>query len=183
MTLHTTAARLRTVDLVYVALFSVLIAVCAWISIPATIPFTLQTFGIFAALTFWAGGGGLTPPWSIFCWVLWDFRFSPGSRQESALAGRYRRLHPGLCRTGPGYWLLTAHLGTSVPAMAAAGVISLAVCYAFGTIWFLTVYARSTGPVSLGTALSWCVIPFILPDLGKLALAIALSLRLKKFLR
>ena len=81
------------------------------------------------------------------------------------------------------YWLLTAHLGTSVPAMAAAGVISLAVCYAFGTIWFLTVYARSTGPVSLGTALSWCVIPFILPDLGKLALAIALSLRLKKFLR
>lgn len=69
------------------------------------------------------------------------------------------------------YWLLTAHLGTSVPAMAAAGVISLAVCYAFGTIWFLTVYARSTGPVRLGTALSWCVIPFIQPDLGKLALA------------
>ena len=67
--------------------------------------------------------------------------------------------------------------------MAAAGVISLAVCYAFGTIWFLTVYAQSTGPVSLGTALGWCVIPFILPDLGKLALAIALSLRLKKFLR
>ena len=42
MTLHTTAARLRTVDLVYVALFSVLIAVCAWISIPATIPFTCR---------------------------------------------------------------------------------------------------------------------------------------------
>ena len=58
MTLHTTAARLRTVDLVYVALFSVLIAVCAWISIPATIPFTLQTFGIFAALTILGGRRG-----------------------------------------------------------------------------------------------------------------------------
>ena len=42
--------RLRTRDLTYVALCAVLIAVCAWISIPAPVPFTLQTFGIFAVL-------------------------------------------------------------------------------------------------------------------------------------
>lgn len=102
MTLHTTAARLRTVDLVYVALFSVLIAVCAWISIPATIPFTLQTFGIFAALTILGGRRGLTPPWSICCWVLWDFRFSPGFRQESALCWALPAASSWLCRTGPG---------------------------------------------------------------------------------
>ena len=50
-------------------------------------------------------------------------------------------------------------------------------CYLLGTAWFMA----ATG-MGLWASLSACVIPFILPDLGKLALAIALSLRLKKFL-
>ena len=37
-------------DLAYTALFTVLLAVCAWITVPLTVPFTLQTFGVFAAL-------------------------------------------------------------------------------------------------------------------------------------
>lgn len=45
-----TRTRLRTVDLAYAALFAVLLMVCAWINIPLTVPFTLQTFGVFAAL-------------------------------------------------------------------------------------------------------------------------------------
>ena len=43
--------------------------------------------------------------------------------------------------------------------------MGLLVCYAFGTVWFMAVYARDTGPISLTTALGWCVIPFIIPDL------------------
>ena len=40
----------RTLDLVYIALFAVLTAVCSWISIPAVVPFTLQTFAVFCAV-------------------------------------------------------------------------------------------------------------------------------------
>ena len=40
------------------------------------------------------------------------------------------------------------------------------------------VYARNTGPIGLGTALGWCVIPFIVPDLVKLALAVLVSSRI-----
>ena len=36
-----------THDMVLIAMFAVLIAVCFWISIPMTIPFTLQTLGVF----------------------------------------------------------------------------------------------------------------------------------------
>ena len=36
----------RTHEMVYIAVFAVLIAVCSWISIPTEIPFTLQTMGI-----------------------------------------------------------------------------------------------------------------------------------------
>ena len=61
-------------------------------------------------------------------------------------------------------------------------VLGLALCYAFGTAWFMFVYARQSGAVGLGTALAWCVIPFILPDLAKLALAVFLSDKLRRAL-
>ena len=42
----------RTLDLAYMALGAVVIAVCAWISIPAAVPFTMQTFAVFFVLLF-----------------------------------------------------------------------------------------------------------------------------------
>ena len=42
---------LSTRDLAYISIAAALIAVCAWISIPAAVPFTMQTFGMFFALS------------------------------------------------------------------------------------------------------------------------------------
>jgi biotin transport system substrate-specific component len=61
-------------------------------------------------------------------------------------------------------------------------IVALLVCYAFGTVWFMAVYMRTTGAVGLGTVLGWCVFPFIIPDLVKIALAYILSDRLRRFL-
>jgi len=66
--------------------------------------------------------------------------------------------------------------------MAVAMVLGLLVCYAFGTIWFMVVYARNNGAVGAATALSWCVVPYIIPDLFKIALAIILTKRVGKVL-
>ena len=63
--------------------------------------------------------------------------------------------------------------GSFVKLMAL--IVGLAVCYAFGTAWFMVVYTKNTGSVGLGTALMWCVVPFILPDIAKLLLAWSLS--------
>ena len=62
-------------------------------------------------------------------------------------------------------------------------VLGLIVCYAFGTLWFMLVYARTTGPVGLWTALGWCVFPYIIPDLVKIALALVLEKRLRAAIR
>ena len=65
-----------------------------------------------------------------------------------------------------------------------AGMIAgTAVCYAFGTVWFLVVYAKNTGAIGLWTALGWCVFPYILPDCLKIALALAIRKRLAAAIR
>ena len=40
----------KTRDLVFIALAAALITVCSWISIPLTVPITLQTFAIFTVV-------------------------------------------------------------------------------------------------------------------------------------
>ena len=79
------------------------------------------------------------------------------------------------------FWGLTAKLGQTLPVMASAMVLGLVLCYAFGTFWFLTVYTGGSGETLLG-ALTLCVFPYVLPDLGKIFLALVLVSRVKKHL-
>ena len=52
------AAKSKTYDLVYIAVFAVLMAVCSWISVPTAVPFTLQTFAVFMAVGVLGGRRG-----------------------------------------------------------------------------------------------------------------------------
>ena len=47
-----------------------------------------------------------------------------------------------------------------------------------GTAWYMAVYAGTSGQIGLMTVLGWCVFPFVLPDLVKIGLALALTKRL-----
>ena len=62
-------------------------------------------------------------------------------------------------------------------------LIGLLICYSFGTFWFMMVYTQTTGPVALSVVLGWCVIPFIIPDLIKIALSFLCVNRLKKIIK
>lgn len=178
------AKKIGTLDLVYIAVGAALLAVCAWISIPLTVPFTMQTFGVFFVLSALGGKRGTC---SILVYILLGAIGVPVFAQFSSglgiLLGNTGGYILGFLLTGAIYNVMTKLLGEKLPVRIAALVLGLAVCYAFGTAWFMYLYTKANGAVTLGTVLSWCVIPFVIPDLVKLALAVVISLRLKPVIK
>lgn len=180
----TTKKGFSTRELVFTAMFAVLMAICSWISIPTTVPFTLQTFGVFCALWILGGKKGF---FAVLTYILL------GAVGVPVFAGFSGGIGVLLGTTG-GYivgFLFTALIfmgaeklfGDNTVLKIIALVVGLLVCYAFGTVWFMNVYAKNSGEIGLMTALGWCVFPFIVPDLIKLALAVVISGRVKKYVK
>ena len=171
----------KTKDLVFIALFAVLIVVCSWISIPSVVPFTMQTFAVYLTLNYLGAKRGTISIFIYLCLGLIGVPvFSNFNSGIGALFGVTGGYMLGWLLSGLVMWLLEKLLGTKIWAQAISMLAGLIVCYIAGTAWFMVVYARNTGPIGLWSALLWCVIPFIIPDLLKLGLALWLSQRLKK---
>lgn len=167
-------------DMAYVAIMAVVIAICSWISIPTTVPFTLQTFAVFLAVGVLGGRRGT---FAVLVFILLGAVgvpvFAGFQGGIGVLLGTTGGYIIGFLLSALLYWAMTRALGEKTPVMVAAMVLGLIVCYAFGTAWFMVVYARNAGAIGLGTALGWCVFPFIIPDLVKIALAVGLTRVLK----
>lgn len=173
--------RRRIYDMAYIGVFTVLITICSWISIPTAIPFTLQTFAVFLAVSILGGKRGTT---SVVIYVLLGAIGVPVFAEFTGGIGIILR------NTG-GYiigfifaalvmWLTESMFGRKLWVQGISMVLGMIVCYAFGTAWFMFIYMRDTGAVGLSTVLGWCVVPFIIPDAVKITLALTLSSMLKK---
>ena len=184
--METTAARFSAKDMAYIAVFTALLAVCSWIAIPMPwgVAYTLQTLGVFLAV---GGRGGKRGTLAVVVYLLLGAMgvpvFSGFQGGTAALLGTTGGYIAGFLFSALVMWMLEKLLGRSLPALALSMVLGLAVCYAFGTVWYMAVYTRSNGAVALGTVLGWCVVPYIIPDLVKIGLAVGLSNRLQKHIR
>ena len=122
------------------------------------------------------------PSLFICCWGLWGFQCSPAFRAASALCWAPPAVtSSAFLGSALVYWLLTALVKDTLPVRITACLLGLIVCYAFGTAWFMAVY--TAGPMDVGAAVAMCVIPFILPDLVKIGLAVTLAQRVRKYLK
>ncbi len=156
------------------ALFAAIMAICAWISVPVLdIAFTMQTFAVFLALGVLGGKWGSV---SILVYLLLGivgmpvfsgFRGGPG-----VLLGITGGYIWGFLLSGLVYWALERF--GKLPAMAAGMVM----CYLSGSLWFMVYAGGSTGFIAV---LMKCVIPYLIPDAVKIALAYGLSKRLGRF--
>ena len=180
---HTAVARkhFSTRDLVYVAVFAALMAICAWISIPTTVPFTLQTLGVFLAVGLLGGRRGSL---AVFVYLLLGAVgapvFSGFTGGIGSLVGTTGGYILGFLLCTLTMWAVEAALGKSLWALGLGMVLGLIVWYAFGPAWYIELYTHAKGPVSLWTVLGWCVLPFLFPDALKMALALGLVARLRR---
>ena len=177
--------RFKTIDLAYIGIFAALIAVCSWISIPLpTVPITLQTMGVcITAGLLGTKRGTLTVIVYILLGLIGVPVFSGFSSGIGVLAGATGGYIIGFIFTALIDCVMLKLLGKKVWVYILSMIIGIAVCYAFGTAWFM-IYNNSRGDaVSLVMALGWCVTPFIIPDLVKIAVAAVLCRRLNKYVK
>ena len=164
-----------------IALCAALLAPCAWLSVPTQPPFTMQTFGIFLTLLLLgAKDGTIAIGLYILLGALGVPVFSGFNGGMGALMGPTGGYIVGFLLMCLVFGLLCGK-GAGLRLKALALLLGLAVCYAFGTLWFVKVYGDMKGPISTLSALSMCVFPFIVPDLAKLALALWAGKRLEKY--
>ena len=170
-------------DMAFCAMGAVLIALCAWISIPALeIAFTMQTFGVFLILGLLGGRRGTI---SVGVYLLLGLVGVPvfsGFRGTDALFGVTGGYILGFLGSALTYWLVTSLLGTKFWTQLLGMVLGLLVCYGFGSVWFYTLYLRGGSSIALGAVVAKCVVPYLLPDAVKIALALSLTRRLKRFI-
>ena len=154
------------------ALFAALMALCAWIGLPlGHTVFTMQTFGVWFAFLFLGAGKGTM---AVLVYLLLGLMGLPvyagGTAGPGVLFGANGGYMMGWLLSGLIMWLFERYVAGRF-AKIISMIASLLACYTTGTAWFMMIYAQTSEMPGLWTALLWCVIPFVIPDGLKLALA------------
>ena len=166
----------KTKNLVFIALSAAFIAICAWLTIPGPVPFTMQTMAVVTVAAL------LGPRQGAAAVLVYLLLGAVGVPVFSGFRGGVQAL------VGPtgGYlvgFLFTALLtgwiarrSDKLLPLVLAMAAGIAVCYVFGTAWFGLFFANG----GLGKILMTCVVPFLIPDALKIALAAILVRRIRK---
>lgn len=176
-------SRISVEELTRIALSVALIAVCSWISVPLMIPVTLQTFAVCLVTALLGLKSGL---WAVAAYILLGAAglplFSGFRGGPAALLGTTGGYIVGFLFTALSVGLGVKLFGRRLPVLLISMALGVLLCYVFGTAWFMVVYTRNSGPVSLGVVLGWCVLPYLIPDAVKILLASLLTQRLEPVL-
>ena len=170
-------------QMVHIALFAALIALCTLISIPTTPPFTMQIFAVFLAIYALGARRAFLAILIYTAIGLLGVPVFSGFRGGAAvLFGATGGYIIGFLLMPPIYSLICRNSAKKVRS-AIASAVSLIVCYTFGTVWFIKVYGLEFNIAGILTALQMCVLPFILPDCIKALLAYLVYNRIKPILK
>lgn len=171
---------LTTHELCTTALGAALMAICAWISIPTAVPFTLQTFAVFLVTGLLGLKCGTL---SVLVYLLLGAVglpvFTGFKGGVGALVGTTGGYLVGFIFIALTVGLFTKLFGRKLPVLVGSMALGMAICYAFGSAWFMILYTQTTGPIAIGSVLSMCVVPFLIPDAIKILLAAFLTRRLE----
>lgn len=160
--------------MIHTALMAVFIAVCAWITIPSPVPFTMQTFALYLTLMLLGGKKGIC---SILLYVLLGIAgipvFSGFGSGLGYILGPTGGFILGFILCGI-IFAITEKLCTKASHSLVILSIGTVLCYITGTLWFM--FSTDTGFLE---SVLLCTLPYIIPDALKLFTAFQVSKRLK----
>lgn len=178
-------SKISTSDIARCGLCTAVIVICSWIQIPSSVPFTLQTFGVFLTVGLLGGKLGTI---SVLAYIILGAcglpvfaGFSSGIGVIMGTTGGYLF---GFIASALIMWLFEKLCGKNYKnpiIMITSMIVGLIILYIIGTAWFMMVYLKNTGSVGLGQVLTWCVIPFIIPDVLKILCASVIIKGVKKY--
>ena len=186
-------------NICYIALFAAVLTVCAWISIPISgIAITLQTMGVCMASGFlgWKRGTVCVIAYillGVCCVPVFSgfknfYALIAGPSAGYVVGFMFTSLIVGL--TSDKLRLIGAKCTDKIKSrilqitvLAVSMAVGIAVCYVFGTLWFMLIYKGSVTAENLQVALTFCVYPYLIPDLIKIIAATVLVDRLKKYVK
>lgn len=169
--------------MIYIALFGILIGICSWITIPGPLPFTLQTFGVFLTVSVLGGKRGtIAVLLYIFTGLIGIPVFSGFQGGIGVLLGPTGGYVIGFIFSALIMWFFEALPLRNIFIQGLSLVTALLTCYTFGTLWYLIIFSGQSQGIAIMTAISLCVIPFIIPDIIKIALVLFLSKKLRLIL-
>lgn len=167
------------------AMLTASIAIGAWISIPSTIPFTLQTLFIYFAVLFMkAKYSALSITVYIMLGAIGLPVFSNFTSGLGILFGATGGYIFGFLLFPLCYAIFTSILKENDFSRILSLIVGTLLCYIAGTIMFVNVALTKSGAkYSFAAAFSICVIPYIIPDMIKLIIAFIADKRIKKIIK
>lgn len=170
---------MKSRDIALMGMLLGIMVISSWISIPMTVPFTLQTFAIFLTILLMGTWRGFFVVLAYIVLGLIGLPVFSGFKSGfAAIAGPTGGYILGFLLTAIVTGKLLEFLPDKKIYRYLSMFIGLVVCYSFGTFWFVNMYTKSA--MNFSRALSLCVIPFIIPDVLKILLADYIAKLLKK---
>ncbi len=170
--------------MIYAALMTVLICVCSWLTIPFAVPFTMQTFAVFCAVLLIGGKYGLL---SIGLYIILGAAgvpvFSGFQGGIGHILGPTGGYIVGFLFMGLVYLLMEPLIRNRFWMKIIVLTIGLLLCYLVGTLWFSVVMSGRGNDYNLWTIVTICVLPYIIPDMAKMMLAIFICGRVRKLIK
>lgn len=170
----------KTKDSILTALSAALITLCAWISIPSAVPFTMQTFAVaLSGALMGAKRGAMSAIIYILLGIIGLPVFAGFRSGASVILGATGGYTLGFIFFAAICGFFCRRFKRTMPVMLLSMTAGLISCYTFGTLWYMCIYLSE--PQSLSAVLSACVIPFVIPDIIKIFLAAICVKKAEKF--
>ncbi len=166
-------------NMTLIAMGAVIVSLTAWITVPFAVPFTMQTFGVaFVLFAFGGKRGTFSVAVYIALGLIGIPVFSGFNSGWGVILGATGGYIIGFAVWGCLYLALESFFSEKRIIGIAASLVGLAASYALGTAW----YYLWLGENSVWSVFALCVLPYIIPDVIKILLAYAVSVRVKKAL-